>query len=301
MDEIASAMRSGTPVIDSMRRLQDKRLGRVALVAGSIAVALDRGESVPTAVGALDSPIAQQAAASVSASEKSNHSVLMERFSRQLRRRAEYARRLRLAWFYPLLLVVVGYFVAVLCLAPMIWANQSGEFHWPAWVVRLSEWLLANWYWPPVVFGVVVFLLFLLIRSRRGFPRSIRLGLFCSSLADQIANEVPEDVAIRAAASLAGDRMLGSLESPSLQSPQLQRILSEAEIPTQNLPGINQQQITVSVLHYLAAMYSERSRRHVYFWAQLLPRIAMAVIGGGLALSYVWWVIGPVYRQVAQW
>jgi hypothetical protein len=34
---------------------------------------------------------------------------------------------------------------------------------------------------------------------------------------------------------------------------------------------------------------------------RLLPRLAMVLVGAGLVLSYAFWVIAPVYREVATW
>ncbi|WP_419194752.1 type II secretion system F family protein [Novipirellula herctigrandis] len=306
LEEIASAMRGGIPLADSMRRLERNRLGRVSKTASMIAGRLERGESFDSAVQSLDSSLATQVAASVSASEKANSPELIERFAAQLKRRSEYTRSLWFAWFYPLLLVVVGYGVAVFFLAPVIRGNTvrvnyNGEIAWADWVVATADWLQVNWVWPPIVFAVLCLLAYFALRWRDHFPHSVRMGLFCSSLADQISHDVPDDVAIRSAAQLSGDSEMQSIGNPSMQSPEMEQILAQADIPAQAIGNVNQKQLTVSVLHYLAAMYAERSRRHVYLLSCLLPRIAMAVIGGGLAISYVWWVMGPIYRQVAQW
>ncbi len=300
LEEIACAMQAGTPVVDSMRRLESRRLGRVARAAGAIASRLDRGESVAEAMSATSSSTGPQAAAAIQAAETSGDPSLIERISLQLRERADFSRDSRLAWFYPWMLLLIGYIVAVAVMAPMIRQIHGRDFQWSSWVVGLAIWLQSNWWLPPLI-AAGLFVLFLTwLFSRDRFPRHVRMQLFCNALADQFEHDVPEDVAIRAAAALSGDKELMAIEQPSLKSPPVAQIVPKTD-GFLNGAELNPKQSLIAQLHYLGSIYRERARRNSYFWSRILPRTAMVLIGGGLTLAYAWWVIAPVYREVAQW
>ena len=78
-------------------------------------------------------------------------------------------------------------------------------------------------------------------------------------------------------------------------------MISDSTLDLPDVAGATKQEMLVANLRYAAAVHNERSRRQDYFWGRLLPRVAMVLIGGGLTLAYAWWIIRPVYQQVAQW
>lgn len=301
LEEIAFAMRVGTPVADSMRRLEDRRLGGIAKAAGLIAAGLDRGEDISQAFRHASDRTSAQAAAAILASQKCGQPGLMQRVARQLRRRNQISRETQIAWIYPWMLMALGYAVAVAVMAPLIRRIHGDGIQWPAWIAQVARWLEFNWWLPPAMALVlfVVFLGWLFARSR--FPRHARLQLFCDSLADQLAYGISEDVAIESAAEISGDRDLIAVNQPSLKSPSIARVLSH---PGSRLLGgdlLSAESALIARLRYVASIHGEQARNHSYIWARLVPRITMIVFGGGLTLAYAWWVIAPVYVQVAQW
>jgi hypothetical protein len=301
LEEIACAMRVGTPIADSMRRLESRRLGRIAGAAKTVADGLERGETIADAISKIASPASAQAAAAIRACQENGNSGLLERMAHQLRLRSEHARSFRLAWFYPWLLLAVGYFVGVAVMAPMIREMHGQPIDWPTWLVGLSNWLQGNWWLPPlmIAIGLVGFVFWL--RSRDRFPRSVRLGLFCNSLADQFTYDVPEDVAIRTAAEMSGDVGLMSISQPTLQSAEVARIIAMSDPSEAKFLHSPLKETLIAKLRFLGSLYNERARQQAFLWSRFVPRLAMVAVGFGITFSYAWWVIAPVYRQVAQW
>lgn len=301
LEEIACAMRVGTPISQSMRRLESRRLGRIAVAARLIADGLERGEAAADALGRVDSPVKAQAAAAIRACQENGNSGLLERMAHQLRQRSEHARSFRLAWFYPWLLLAVGYGVGVVVMAPIIREMNGQAIDWPAWLVGLATWLEHAWWLPPL--GIVVGMAMIMFwhRNRDRFPRAARLALFCNSLADQFAYDVPEDVAIRSSAEMSGDARLMSIQQPTLQSDEVARIVTMSDPGGAQVLDGPLKATLIAKLRFLGSLHSERARQQAYLWSRFVPRMAMVAIGFGIVFSYVWWVIAPVYRQVAQW
>lgn len=301
LEEIGCAMRNDTPIDAAMKRLQTRRLGRVGRAAETISQGLERGEGLADAVSAIHSAGGAQAAAAIRAGERSGDPSLLERISVQLRRRADFDSETRLAWFYPVALLAIGYVGGALVMAPMIRKLEGDDFHWTPWVVATARWLETNWWIPPVVVGaaLLVLLSWLLLRSR--FPRVVRKALFCEALADQLTHDVPDDLAIVAAAEMAGDQEMAAIANPSLESPEITNVLSACKIRPSESVGMSSKETIIAQLRYLGSLYLEQARQRSYFWSRLVPRCCMVMVGAGLTLSYVWWVIAPVYREVAQW
>lgn len=301
LEEIACSMRFGTPVADAMRRLEARRLGRVTRAARKVSEGLERGESISAAIGNVAGRGSAQAAAAIQACQDNGHSGLLERMAHQLRLRAEHARTFRLAWFYPWLLLAVGYGVGVLVMAPIIREQNGRGIDWPDWLVTTSNWLETNWWLPPLFAAAGLFAFVMWMRSRDRFPRDVRRALFCNALADQLSFDVPEDVAIRTAADMSGDHSLMAIVEPTLQSPEVAKIISINDPESGNSLEGPLKDTLVAKLRFLGSVHSERARQHAFFWSRFVPRLAMVSVGCGLTIAYAWWVIAPVYMQVAKW
>ncbi|TWU37560.1 Bacterial type II secretion system protein F domain protein [Novipirellula aureliae] len=301
LEEIASAMQTDIPVSDALRRLQGNRLGRVGKVAGSIAERLEAGQNLQSAFDSIGGAMSVQISAGFFAAQKANQPELLKRLANHLRRRDQYTRSLRLAWFYPILLVFVAFLITVRYLAPMVLANLDGGILWPSWVVTTSQYFVTSWEWPLCGLVLLLFLVSLWFCLKGRFPRSIRMQLFCSTLADELEHDVPDKAAIESAACLSGDPELMAIEDPTLAAPPIQRILSEIRLPTDDISTVDRNRLVIPVLGLVASKHAERAHRQVYFYSRWLPRFAMAVLGGGFIFGYVWFVIGPVYRQVIHW
>ncbi len=299
LEEVACAIRSGTPIVQSMERLSDGRLGRVAVAARSIAGDLSMGKSLGDAFGAIESPLAVEAGSAVEACSKSGNSGLLDSIASHLRQRTDYQQVSRLAWLYPIVLISLAYLIAITVFAPIVRMHQGRDFSWSPAVLAVSQWLATNWMIPPIVFAVVVVVM-LVYCSRGGrLPRSVRMRLFTLSLADQLANDIPEREAVSSAAKLSGDTELCRMDSPGLDSPAVKSLLREAHL--ESVDGVDQQATLVARLRYVSSLYAGRARRHNYLMSRLIPRVAMFSIGGSLIFVYAFWVIAPVYQQVAKW
>ncbi|MFK8114862.1 MAG: type II secretion system F family protein [Rubripirellula sp.] len=301
LEEIASSMRSGIPISESMARLETRRLGAVARAARAIRQGVERGESTSRAMAIVSSRASAQSVAAVEACEQTNDPAVIDRVARRLRQRAGMTSDSRLAWFYPWVLLLIGYLVARFVMGPLVVRMQGRSFEWAEWVYQTAVLLQTSWLIPVVGLSVALFGL-LWISGRDHFHRDARVSLFCNSLADQFLSDVPEDTAITLSAKLSGVSELSNLESPTLQSPSVKAILSKASAPNE-LAGLDLSDgdSLVARLRYLGAIHAEKARANRYFWSRLLPRFAMILVGGGLTLVYAYWVVGPVYQQVAQW
>ncbi|TWU51363.1 type II secretion system F family protein [Rubripirellula reticaptiva] len=318
IDEIACALASELPVEAAMRRLQKRRMGRVGTAAGRIADRLERGQSIEDAVGEVASPMTAQVSAAIEASGRGGDVRMVSRLAQQLRRRDRFAGATRIAYFYPLLLAVIAYVTTIKVVVPLVLKNEGRDFQWSPWLVAMCGWLNQNVWMVPIVAGLLGLLIWGALRARNALPRHSRLSLFFYSLADQIMNDVPEEEAIQRAAKLSGDAALQSIKHPSLSASAIAKLIGQsselADIDGDELAlsfslndsassstALREPSILVARLYYLGARHAESSRRRAYFWSQLMPRVAMVVVGCGFVFTYAWWVIGPVYREVAQW
>ena len=299
VEEIAAAMRAGLPVSEAMSRLARRRLGGTARAANEIHGQLERGVPLPEAVGATVTPLGPQVAAAVQSCQQSGTATLLQRLALQVRRRRDLAQRARLAWWYPLVLLAVGYTATIGVMAPLVRSNHGPGIAWPAWLTALADWLEINGLWLPGALFIGVVLVLAWISSRQGFSRNVGNWLFCESLADQIQHNVPEDLAIRSAAQLSLDTELAASPQPTLQMPKIERLLSPAE----DLPiaEMGSQRMMLAKLRFCATVYADRSRRQTYVWTRLMPRLCTVGVGGGLIVLYALFVIAPVYQQVARW
>ncbi len=298
LEEIACAMRIGAPMDESLRRLESRRLGAVGKTAGQIADGVEKGLSVSAALATVDPD--GEATSAVEACERRGDPSLLEKIAFQLRRRAHVRSESRLAWFYPVVLLAVGYLVAVLVLAPMVRTYNGEGVRWPSWVVATAEWLKEGWWIPPIVGLLILGLVSFWLGRRKKYSKPIRSSLFCAALAEQILHDVPESDAVRLAAGLSGARSLKSIPEPSLLSPAVVNLIDGGG-DWQRMVKQGDKLSMVAALRYRARSYEERARQRDHLWMRVVPRALMAFIGAGLALSYVWWVIAPVYQQVATW
>ena len=299
LDEIACSMQVDTPIMDAMQRLQKHQPANLVRAAETIADGLQRGESLASSVASIESPLSGQAAAAIDASATSGNTELLTRMSGQLRLRTEAARRLRLAWFYPIVLAAVAYVIALLVMGPLILRFQDTHITWPPVVIASAQWLASNALVPPLVMLAAIVVVVVGLASRNRFPRDVRLQLFCQSLADQVTQDVAEDEAIQNAARLSGDPALQSIPSPTLASPSIKQLLSAGDVG--EIAGLGEKQRLIATLRRCAALHAQLATRKSYQWTRLAPRLATIVIGGGMIMTYAWFVIAPVYRQVAKW
>ena len=140
----------------------------------------------------------------------------------------------------------------------------------------------------------------ILFWRRATYSKPTRLSLFCSALAEKILHNVPESDAIRLAAEFSGESSLTSVQDPTLRSPAVVAAI-EGGRDWQQMVEQGDKLSMIAALRYRARSYEEQARQRDYLWMRVLPQAVMVLVGAGLTLSYVWWVIAPVYMQVAKW
>ena len=301
LEEIAAAMDAGVPVADTMKRLGSRRLGPVAKISRELARELERGKSPADAFESTQSPTLEQAAAVMTACEKSKDTSLIQSLASQLRSRHQYTRMARLSWLYPIFLLIIGYIIAAAVMAPLVRLNQGRDIAWDNWIFQLATWLATFWWVPPIVFVIGVVLLLLYLSRQRSIPLHASKQIFFQCLADQVENGVPESEALRMAAMMSAQETITADAKPTFDSPAVKAIMSETKDPVADVVMPNDHATLVARLRYAGVLHREEARKNEYFWGRLAPRIAMVVFGGGLTLSYAWWIIRPVYQQVALW
>lgn len=316
IDEIACAMRFDTPIVDAMRRLHQRQLGRIGVVAGRVADQLERGISVGDAISGIASPVATQVSAAIGSVQTTGNVTLLERLAAQLRHRHHIAGSVRLGYFYPLVLATVAYVSLVMVAAPLVRDHQSRDLAWSPWLTSTLAWLQANVLIIPTLGLGLAVVMYIAFQFRHPLPRHDRISLFCHGLADQIDAGVPEGDAIRHASTVAGYPAAMPVEEPTLSMPAIAHLLRQASIEPSswnrsgeaNGKDVNEEAMTdespnllSAQLRFLGHHHAEVARRSDYIWTRLMPRLTMIVVGSGFVLGYAWFIIAPVYQQVARW
>lgn len=301
LEEIGATMDAGVPIADAMNRLGSRRLGRVAQMASELGRELALGKSPADAMQGAQSPALEQAAAVVAACEKSKDTSLIRSLASQLRSRHQYTRMTRLTWLYPIFLLAIGYAVAAAVMAPLVRYNQGRDFAWDNWIFQLATWLGEFWWVPPIVFIIAAVVILMYVSQQRRMPMHASKQMFFHCLADQVEHGVPESDALRTAALMSAQEAIAADANPTFDSPAVKEVMSQTYDPVAGVVGANEQSTLVARLRYASALHREEARKNEYFWGRLAPRIAMVVFGGGFTIAYAWWIIRPVYQQVAQW
>ncbi len=92
-----------------------------------------------------------------------------------------------------------------------------------------------------------------------------------------------------------------SISEPTLQNTEVAKIIAMPEPSAANTLDSPLKETLIAKLRYLGSMHNERARQQAFLWSRFVPRLAMVAVGAGVVFSYAWWVIAPVYRQVASW
>ena len=301
LEEIASTMKADMPIIESMKRLSTRRNGTIGKLSGTIAAALERGESLPDALRHSGAPLSGEAAATVQACQAGGDPSLLSSMAQLLRARLRHQQAARFAWLYPFALLVVAYLAGVFIMIPLVLQNVGLDYEWPQAVVAVSRWLNVMWMVPLIVFVVVLLPIVWIMNSKRSLPRDVRKYIFCRSLADQIHRGVPESDAIRHAGEMSGVPDFAGTADETLQSPAVASLLRRAPAQVIAMADGAPSQTIVAKLSFVATVFEQRARTRDYIWTHVVPRVGMILIGGGITLAYVCWFIAPVYRQVGQW
>ena len=296
LDEVAAGMRADVPNVQTFHSLGQKRLGGISKLARRIEEELQRGCSLADAFSSLDSAMLRQTGAAIGVAEQTGNERILVGLARSLRSRAMQRRASTIAWFYPIVLLLVVYATAVYVATPTVLTHDGKVIHWPEPVVQVCR-FLDKYPWAPLaVFGVGL-LAWVALGRKKQISTQTRISLFCQTLADQMNHGVPDEQALVTASQVTGEHPYSGAKSFA----DLKSLLDKSEIPVENVPGASDQQRHVAKLRYLASEYETKARRTQFFQCRVMPRIATVLIGGGGLAFYVLCIILPVYREVAKW
>ena len=304
LDEVAAAVRADVPLGEAMERLEGNRLGWISRSARAFRSELEKGNSASRVLSKMHSRFGKQAAAAMETCEKTGDSTTLNHLSGHLRLRRRLRQESWIAWLYPILLIWVAFAVLVV---PMRFVHTSSRLTYqanePAVILPfLQEYSLPQL--DELITGIgiglaVLTVLFLIIKisiSPR-LSRPARNQLFCRALADQIDCGVDDQTAIANAAALADDHRLATRPPSSLSELPLKSLLAKSPIASVD---VSVQGNLATAYRGLANAFGEQARRRAYIVSRVLPRVATALIGGTLVISYVMLVIVPVYLELWQ-
>ena len=296
LEEIAAAMRVDAPLAATFKSLSERRLGRVAKLASQLEGDLGRGRSLSEALLSNQSDVLKRAGAAVKVAEQTGNEKVLDDLALAFRSRANQKRAADLAWFYPVLLLLMVYGTITFVATPTVLGHHGRGVSWPEPVVQVCQFLNRHPWAPLAVFGAAAVAAIALKRTSR-MSQQTRIGLFCQTLADQIDGDVPEQQAIETAVKVSGDHPYSEATSVS----DLKPLLNEVQLPISDVPGATVKQQHVANLKFLANVFYDKARRSEFFLSRVVPRLATVLIGcGGIGL-YVVCIILPVYQQVALW
>lgn len=332
LDEIVYSVNSDVPITAAMHRMGSQRMGRLGLAAKRIAAHLESGGSLSDAILLIKSPSAKLVAATASpignAGRPSGlgqsglgqiNADLLGLLASRIRARFDAARVSRLMWFYPLVLVGIAYAAVLFVVVPLVSeyrfhiTDQPLGIHWPTWLVQATSWLSAFPWIPPVLFVVSVLIAYFIAKKRPMFGAPMRKSLFCHALADQLGQGAPESDAILTASTLSGYPVDGL--SPTLGDPPIRELLSDvggigevdgiSEVSGGDDFGKESLRLRIASsaaqFRYLGNLYQFAARRHQRIWSIVIPQVATVFFGLVFMTGYVWFVLGPIYREVAHW
>ncbi len=337
LDEIVHAVRNDVPIVDTMQRLASERMGQLGRVAKKIAEKLESGGSLSDTILMIKSTSAPLVATTVSSAGRSHknrglsnsglgsvNADLLGMLASRIRSRVDAARVSRMMWFYPLILVTIAYAAVLFIVVPLV---SDYRFHptieplgirWPSWLTQIADWLSVFPWIPPVLLIGSIIVGSIRMRRRPTFGTAVRKSAFCHALADQLSHDVPESEAISIASSLSGFPVTdvhgkaSANRSPTLDDPPMKQLLSRvggiSETDQLNHAEDSNKEssrlriaVSAAQLRYLGNLYQFDARRRQRYWSIIIPQVATVLFGLIFMTGYVWFVIGPIYREVAQW
>ncbi|TWT51196.1 Bacterial type II secretion system protein F domain protein [Rubripirellula amarantea] len=311
LDELAYAAAHDLPLPETLDRLRDQRLGKVAKAAEAISERLKQGVALDDAIAIVDSPMTGSVQTALSVCRRTRdatHSVshaldhrLLSRLSDHLRRRSHLSQLTRLAWAYPVILLLAAYAVLVGVIAPLVRNSLDANEIWAPWLNRMADFFHHNAWWPPIILVVVVFALAKLLRRRVFVSQPSRTSLFCASLADQLEVGVPESEAIIAAAKLSNQQEIIKGDAPKLSDAPTATLIRQATGIGTDIGPVEHTEGIVTGLRILSLQYDDKSHARQRWSTTIIPQIVTLVLGAGFILAYAYSVLRPIYLEVEQW
>lgn len=317
LEEVGAAIENSIPVETALGRMANQRYGKIAHAAQTLVTSTEQGATLEASFQKLKLTDKDQITAAIKAAEQTGNPELLGRLAQALRERHEGRQMSRLNWFYPCILAVLAYVLLVRSLAPLVRDNQTLITQWPESVIKISSWIEHGWWIPPLIAAAVLVGPALMLSKRRRFQSAWTNSLFCSTLASQLDDNVPESEAIHTAALMAGDTELLETTAPSFTTPRLVQLLgpqselfsvqahetagtSPTKTPYSDPPVLNSVSKQAQLRH-LAYSYEQKARRREKLLNIVLPQIVSFTFGCIFILSAAGFFLAPIYGQLLQW
>jgi hypothetical protein len=316
LDEVGSAIEHSIPITAALGRVAEQQHGSTAKIVQKLLTSVQQGASLEESFQKLNFADEGQITAAIQAAAQTGKPDLLYRFAETLRSRHDTRQILRLNWFYPCVLTVLAYVLFVNSLAPLVRDNQMLITQWPDAVVSASFWI-ESWWWAPPCIASAFFVALLVLLKRQRMPTPLSHSLFYSTLASQLASDVPETQAIHTAALMAGEVELWQTENASfdtprmaqLLGPQRDRYLTQNEDRSETTAMASASAIDTNwskisrraQLQHLAFTSEQKARRRDKLIHQFLPHAVSFSLGFIFIVSTACLFIAPIYGQIAQW
>lgn len=322
-DEIAALSRAGLPLERGLLGFGGEAPGRLGRVASAIGARMEAGASLPEAIGAEGEALPATYRAVVEAGLRSGRLAgALEGLATYGRGFAELRRAVGQAFFYPLIVLTLGYglFLGfVVALLPRLSAAFA-SFRLPVtagmeWLAGLGEWV---WVWGPIVPVLVVALVIAWHGSGRSSALRVGRGLgwvpwlrvvlsdwrasnFAGWLALLVEHGVPLAEALELAASASGEGELAESGRAIAEATRRGEGLEAALRAGGSVPpllgwlivaGGNRGELATTLRH-ASETYRLRALRRAETLGTVLPSVLLLVIGGGAAALYALALFGP--------
>ena len=321
-------IKSGTPLDVGLRQAGAGNFGAVRVVMDDLALRLERGESLDSALAAEGSRLPALYRMVLHAGSRTGRlSEALTRVSADASAFLELRHSLLQALAYPLVVVAFSYLLFVLWLRmifPIVdemWVYYRWPLPWWIHWARVALKTAGSWSWGlPLLVAVSVLVMKFNRRSEGIFggwltlvpgfgriQRDARWARFSRVLSDLIASEVPLPESLRVAGDAAGGRVRESCEFAAAQLEAGHSLESLKDLP--GLPDLilwtlvagdapiagdgARSQMAVS-LRNVSEAYTARCRSRTDWLKRLAPAVLLLLFAGVTVIGFTTTVIGPL-------
>jgi general secretion pathway protein F len=332
-DEIASLARANVPLEAALSRLGEDLPGRLGKITQMLALRMERGESLAEILEKEPEHFPPVYRAVVLAGLRAGRlPSALESVSHAARRLAETRRMTASGFLYPLLVVLVAWFLFVFFISRVtpVLLDFLGDFEGPGHglLVVLSGWAESAWILGPAVPAAIVLLAAIWwFRSARAtllqpspsllllgwlpwlgrMLRSYRVVMFAEVLALLLENRVPLPESVVLAAEAAGDRrMIRAAKDIADALTRGQSLQYGGVLRREFPPLLNWLMLTgesrgalLPALRHASDMYRRQARRHADLARVFVPVLLTIAVGGTVTLIYALLLFAPWARLLA--
>ena len=326
-DEIAGLARANVPLEAALSRIGEDLPGRLGKITQMLALRMERGESLAAVLEKEPEHFPPVYRAVVLAGLRAGRlPSALESVSRTARRLAETRRMTASGFLYPLLVVLVAWFLFVFVVS---WITPAllhllGEFDGASYdlLARLTSWAQSAWILGPAVPAVIILLSAIWwFRSARAtllqprpslvllgwlpwmgrMLRSYRVVMFAEVLALLVENRVPLRESVVLAAEAAGDRRMIRASKEIADALRRGLTLQYGKVLRREFPPLlNWLMVTgqsrgalLPALRHASDVYGRRARRHADLARVFVPVLLTTAVGGTVTLVYALLLLAP--------